>query len=857
MNSKTLSHPVRHRPERSIREHSRQGRIHWSLEFHSALLGLVLILASAGVVAWHHFTDDLPSLDALTAEYDPPSLTLIHAADGRAIDVMASEYRVVVPLSRIPDQVILAFVAAEDARFFEHPGVDLAGTVRAFLRNQEAGRIVQGGSTITQQVVRSFILSQERSYRRKIREAVLAYRIEHHLSKEDILRLYLNQIYLGSGAYGVEAAARAVFGKHVEDLGLAEAAALAGLANAPGRFSPFSRPRQVKERQAHVLGRMVAAGFIDRVQEASALAAHLEYRRFEEVSPGDRCPYFSGQVRRLLAGRLDASVLARGGLRVWTSVDPVMQKAADDAVRAGVERVAARHGFDAPIRRLSEKEAAAFLARRSIRAGSLAPGRRAVVLVTETDGKNPVVRATTGREDGVITGAGLEWAGGAKALRRLRVGDLISVRAVDVDRDGLWMFHVERNQKVQGALACLAVDSGRVTALVGGRDFDESQFNRATQAVRQTGSAFKPVLYAAAMENGFAPNTVIADEPVEFPDRDGMWRPMNADGVFMGDTTLYWALVQSRNVVAVRLLTMVGFAPVLEMARKMGLGDLHPHLSLALGSGVQSPLNMASAFTAFPGGGLRSSPFFIERIEDADGRVLERFEPLQNRVMSRESAFLILDMMRGVVREGTGRAAAALSMPVGGKTGTTNDYADAWFVGCTPDYSTAVWVGHDRHEPIGRGESGGRAAAPILADFLSVALKDRPVRDFAVPPDIVFAEMDAYSGLPVNAFTARPVTASFRKWKMEPGLRVLSSDEYALRPEDFGLVKHVIFTMRDGKIYKKVEWVRVNAPSAPSSERKEGMSRDMPVDPLRPADDGQSPVVGSDGERVLPGQPAE
>ena len=802
----------------------------WLWGFNSLVAGLVMLLAFAGLVAYHHFADELPSTKTLQ-QYRPKTVSYMYAKDGRVIGEFAHEFRLVTPLSRIPKKVIEAFVAAEDANFFQHPGVDLVGMARAFIKNAEAGRIVQGGSTITMQVVRTFLLSRKRSYRRKIREALLAYRMEQNLSKDQILYLYLNQIYLGQGAYGVEAAALTYFGKHVEKLTLAEAALLAGLVKAPGRYSPFSNPRVVRERQKYVLAQMVRSHFASPEEASQALAQELV---FTSRPRGNilTIPYFTEYVRRRLEETYGPDRLYEDGLSIYTTVDPAVQEAALAAVERGLSEVGLRQGYTHPLSRVPKEAWPTF------------KGQAGEALITMVDTRN---RRLAVRYDGLeqwIETPGLAWAIKGRNMGKVFTpGDVVRVRDDGPRGSGLFL---AKNQDVQAALVCLETDSGRVRGLVGGRDAAESQFNRAVQAYRQPGSAFKPFVYAAAMDVGFTPASIVWDEPVEYQDRGGMWRPQNYDRSFLGPMTLYEALVKSRNVVAVRLLEKVGTKRVIEYAHRMGISSpLGPYLSLALGSFEVSLLDMTSAFTTFPNRGWAAKPIFIDRIEDRDGHVEMESKPQLKPALSPQTAFVLLDMLKGVVKRGTGRRVAQLGRPVAGKTGTSNDQADAWFVGFTPEYTAGVWVGKDKREKLGRREQGGRTAAPIFLYFMQKALDGQPVRDFEPPPGVTYASIDPETGLFAGEDTLNPISICFKSNQVNWG----TQSEFTSGMDDGAPREHVYLIYRNGRVER---YVTMDDPAAEAEASRSQVRPDQPalprgmtltVQPDQPAADPESPDI--------------
>jgi penicillin-binding protein 1A len=702
------------------------------LPFRLALIVLPLLFLpiAAAIVGYYHFSQDLPSIESLH-NYRPKTVSFVYADDGRTIGEFAEERRLVLPLSRVPRRVILAFVAAEDANFYNHPGLDILGISRALVRNVQAGRIVQGGSTITQQVTRSFLLSNEKTMDRKIREALLAYRIEQNLSKDEILFLYLNQIYLGHGAYGIESAANVYFGKHVSELTLAEAAMIAGLTRAPSRYSPFRAPQRARLRQAYVINRMLEVEFISLAEAAVAMEEKLNLVNKPDVN-WDNTPEFTEHIRRTITELYGSERLYGDGLRIYTTVNVDMQEKARAEVRKGLRTMAQRHRqYSGPRLKVAESQVEEFL---KLHTGPLEEGQEYEALVRDVQPKTGGLSVLVGQEQGLIPYRDLSWALQGRAPEKVfAVGDVIPV-LYKGQENGLHLLALSPQTEAQGALVCMENQTGRVKAMVGCRDFRESQFNRAVQARRQPGSSFKPFIYSAALDSGFTQASNINDIEVAYQDGDKIWTPKNYGRAYGGPTTLFSGLTRSVNVVAVRLLEKVGVNKVIEYARRMGIkSPLGPNLSLALGTSEVTLLEMVAAFTTFPNQGERVEPIFINRIEDRDGRIVTEFGPQRFRALSPETAYLMLDMLRGVVQRGTGSRVAALGRPVAGKTGTTNDLADAWFIGFTPEYCTGVWVGNDRRVSLGSGEQGGRTAAPIFLWFMEDILKDVPPSDFAVP----------------------------------------------------------------------------------------------------------------------------
>lgn len=740
-------------------------------------LGLFLAGCLALATAYGLVSASLPKVDTL-ADYRPPIITTIHSDDGTVISEFSKERRILVPIVRIPRQLIHAFVAAEDSHFFQHRGIDLMSILRAAIKNVMAGGIRQGGSTITQQVAKSLLLTPEKKFSRKFKEAILAWRMEQKLSKDDILFLYLNQIYLGHGAYGVQAAAENYFGKNVEQLSLAECAMLAGLPQAPSRYSPYRHYDRAKRRQAYVLSRMLEDGYITRQQLEVATADNVAiHPRNNRQIPG--AAYFTEQVRRYLEETYGSETLNTAGLKVYTTMDVGMQQAAQLTVQANLLRHDLRCGYRGPLRILDTEQEAAFLAEQETQfpqppdKGSLVEG-----VLVGTRGHNAIVRI------GSLTGTLPLNKGLANKLRVTRRGTsvkkvkerVISVPAgsvlqvkIEQSSDKNLLLSLYQEPAAQGAFIVLDPHSGGVKALVGGYDFTQSQFNRAIQAHRLPGSAFKPLIYAAALDKGYTPATIMLDTPIIYreQDEDGTekeWKPKNYAESFTGVTTLRQALAHSYNVVTVKMLQDIGVGYAINYAKKLGIeSPLNRDLTLALGSSAVSPMELATAYCVFANGGVRIKPVYITRIVDRNGRVLESTDPADfpagpaadqklikqspQRVISPETAYLVTNLLESVVQEGTGFRARALQRAIAGKTGTTNDQKDAWFVGYSPKLLAVSWVGYDKERSLGPRETGSRAAAPAWVDFMQTVLKDRPRHEFPVPDGIEFRPIDPATGL--------------------------------------------------------------------------------------------------------------
>jgi penicillin-binding protein 1A len=746
---------------------------------------LVLAAGAAAAAFYVAFVRDLPDMQSL-ADYRPSLTSVVLDRDGVPIGEFYEFRRRVIPLEQVPKHVIQAFLAAEDDSFYEHSGVDYVSIARAAWSNLVSDRGIQGASTITQQTVKQLLLSPERTYQRKIRELILARRLEQRFTKDEILFLYLNEIYFGSGAYGIAEAARTYFAKDAAALDVSEAALLAGMPKAPGRFSPHVNPARAEERRLWVLGRMLEEGFID---EAAHRAAQPPPKLVAPVSEASlAAAYFTENVRRRLVALLGNEVVLKGGLVIETTLDAKLQREAVIAVRRGLEAYDQRHGWRGALRRVKKAELDAEIEKlgkeNGLDAGAdpitspLGPTRLGVI--SAADDGHALVAFAKG-VDARFTFADAKWAEPAK---NLRVGDVAHFY-VSRGEDGALTAVLHQQPEVQGALLALDLPSGDVAALVGGYEFAASELDRATQSLRQPGSAFKPIVYTAAIANGFTPASIVMDSPVVYDN----FRPENYGRRFLGALTLAEALARSVNNAAVHLLEDVGIAPTISLARRLGIhSELEPGLALALGASSVSLLELTRAYAVLGAGGRSVEPRMIARVLDRDGQVLLADVPLDEKagaapeaaaepeaapepepseeppaelaaepaapplpegyVLSPAQAYVATSLLRAPIEHpaGTGRAAASLGRPLAGKTGTTNDHTDAWFVGFSPELAAGVWVGFDQNRLLGKGETGGRAALPIWTDFMGPALAERPSRDFPAPPGVVFARIDAKTG---------------------------------------------------------------------------------------------------------------
>jgi penicillin-binding protein 1A len=801
----------------------------------AALLSLACVAAGLGF--YLVFLRDLPDLETLD-DYRPPLASHVYDRSGVLIGEFWNERRVLVPFSEIPRHVVLAFVASEDSTFFEHQGIDFASILRAAWVNLLAGEKKQGGSTITQQMVKTLLLSPEQTYRRKLREMILARDIEQRFTKEEILYLYLNQIYFGHGAHGIGEAARTYFGKRVGELSASEAALLAGLPKAPSRYSPHANPERSEKRRRYVLDRMLEEGFLDASSHAAAVAERPALAAMPPPAYAEAA-FFTEEVRRYLFDALGSEAVLEGGLEIETTLDAGLQHAATLAVRRGLEALDERQGWRGPERHASEAELAAAVeaaaAENAAAAGAppladAGPGAPALpadrplhgVVLRVDEGSQTATVAFAEGVEAKVTLADVAWARPADApkgtpapksiARVFRRGDVARFRLLPPE-NGAKTLRATLFQEpiVEGALLSFEVTTGEVRALVGGYDYARSQFDRVTQARRQPGSAFKPVIYGAAIAKGYTPASIVWDRPVVYTDETSgfTWRPRNYGRSFYGPITLREALVRSVNNATVHLFRDVGVDYVIRYARRLGIeSPLDRDLSLALGSSTLSLLELTRAYATFAAGGRRVVPIFIRRVRDRDGNALlenvslgaappaapgagapapatppaeppspretapvdlplpdalpASFEadPDPNQLLAAAQAYLVTDLLRAVVIDpgGTGSRLRELERPVAGKTGTTNDQADAWFIGFSPDVATGVWVGHDEVRFLGWGETGGRTASPIFVDYMRTALADRPAREFPVPDEIVFARIDRKTGLLADASSSENAT---------------------------------------------------------------------------------------------------
>ncbi len=707
---------------------------------HVIFFALLLFCIGAGALGGLLFVHsmDLPQVRRLQ-DYRPDVITEIYARNGSRVASFALEQRMLVDYEEIPLVLQDAIISVEDRRFWRHWGVDVTGVARAALVDLWEWRIVQGGSTLTQQLSRLLFLSPDKRFRRKLEEMLLAIQIERHFTKPQILTFYCNQIYLGHGNYGFRAAARSYFGKDLGELTLPEAALLAGLHRNPGAYSPIRHPDRAKARRNLVLSAMLRNGKISPEQELRAKQAPLGVK--SRPQEDDLAPYFVEEVRKQLETRFGSAAVHERGLRVYTTLDVKLQQVAEKALREGLRKDDKRRGWrGAPQNilqdphRLANGEPATLLTfqhpdwERSPRPGESVHG-----LVTRVGRRYAEVKVGSHRVR--LKPADFSWTGEKDARKLFRPGDVVLLEIVAIG-SGQARALLDQRPDVQGALVAIENRTGRILAMVGGYDFRESPFNRATQALRQAGSSFKPYLYAAALREGWTPFDTLSDEPVSFRDGSGRpWRPQNYDRKFKGEITLLRALAESRNVPAVRLLDQVGIANLVEISRRFGItSPLVPNLPLALGASEVRLLEHTAAFAAFPNHGIRLVPYYIDKVVSYSGATIEQTTPQVVEVLPASVARLVVSMLREVVHSGTAQRAKALNLPLAGKTGTTNDYTDASFLGFSPTITCGVWVGFDARRSLGPREEGARVALPIWMAFMKEALRDEGSKEFPHSP---------------------------------------------------------------------------------------------------------------------------
>ncbi|MEE2760886.1 MAG: penicillin-binding protein 1A [Pseudomonadota bacterium] len=774
--------------------------------FMSVISITAFAVAGGLLYLFYHYGQGLPDYTQL-ADYEPPVMTRVHAGDGRLLAEYARQRRVFIPVTAMPKLVRQAFLSAEDKNFFLHPGIDPVGVARAVitnLKNFASGRRLVGASTITQQVAKNFLLTSDVTFERKIKEAILAFRIERALSKRRILELYLNEIYLGLGSYGVAAAALNYFNKSLDQLDIAEAAFLAALPKAPNNYNPLKRPKAALGRRDWVIGRMLEDGVIndEQAKEERAKMISLNRRDATAFVIGD---YFAEEVRRELVTRYGEDQLYDGGLSVRTTLDPSYQKIADRVLKNGLIAYDRRHGWRGPVTNILPGQSW-----HSALNGVEAPKGRGQWM-------KAIVRFVTaaavhiGLADGSIGVIPLEelvwarsWLKGERLGPRVKradqvlaQGDVVLVEAVHKDKkENVYppeTYGLRQIPEIEGALVALDPHTGRVLAMSGGYYFEKSQFNRAIQAQRQPGSAFKPFVYLTALDKGYTPSTLILDAPFVIDQGPGLpkWRPAKYTKKFYGPSTMRLGIEKSRNLMTVRLAQTIGIETIADMARRFGINENLPHqLSMSLGAGETTLLKLTAGYAMFVNGGKFIQPTLIDRIQDRHGNTIFKHDTrrcpkcradawtgqavpkgldTRKKVTEPESAYQIVSMLQGVVERGTGRRIKSVGKPIAGKTGTTNKALDTWFVGFTPDLALGVFAGFDQPRSLGQREQGASVAAPVFRDFMAEALKGKPAIPFRVPTGIHLVRVDSVSGRPAQPGDKKVILEAFKPGTIPTG----------------------------------------------------------------------------------------
>ncbi len=765
------------------------------MRFLSTLVSLFFfgcfLVATVIFVVILRYSMDLPDYQQL-AVYQPQITSRLYAADGSMLAEYANEKRIFVSVDKIPPMLRNAFIAAEDKTFYTHGGIDLMGIARAVIVNVQnigSGRRVVGASTITQQVAKNFLLSSERSLSRKIREALLARKMEKAFTKDHILELYLNEIYLGIGSYGVASASLNYFNKSMDELTLGEIAFLAALPKGPNNYHPVRKQAAAIERRNWVLGRMAKEGYISYLQAAEASQEPIIMRERPNEVLAD-AGYYAEEVRRFVAAQYGDESMYNGGLFIRTSLDPVLQKAASEALRDGLLAYDRRHGWRGPVGRFDTlPEGEAFLEKHDVPAYVPEGWRYAVVTQVVDEGADILL---ANGDVGHIVLKDLSWA--KKALPDGRVGEVVK-KAGDVlavgdlvyvspkKEDGLYA--LRQMPEVEGALVALDPHTGRVLAMTGGFSFQKNQFNRAVQAFRQPGSSFKPFVYLAALDSGYTPSSLILDAPLVMEQPDGTkWKPKNYSRVFYGPTTLRVGIEKSRNLMTIRLAQAIGMRKILNYGKKFGISDkLEPVLATALGSGETTLMRLTAAYGMLVNGGKRITPSLIDRIQDREGKTIYKHDKRmcgtcvgaeaspdvrpeipdeREQIQDPASAYQMVNILTGVIERGTGRSIKSLKKTLGAKSGTSNDSIDAWFIGFSPDLVVGVWVGFDNPKTLGPNDTGGVTAAPIFKDFMKKALADKSDIPFRVPPTVELVRVNAKTGKPAEVGDEDIIMEAFR-----------------------------------------------------------------------------------------------
>ncbi len=779
------------------------------------ILRILLIVCVAGVAigmgafygSYSAIKDNLPSIEGIET-FRPKLITTVYSESGEVLKEFAEERRVEVPYDQIPKTLIEAIVATEDPKFFSHKGVDFRGILRAVKQDFFKilrGRRLEGGSTITQQLARSLFLHREQNLRRKLKEAFLSLQIEKEYSKEKILELYCNHFYLNHGVYGVETASNLYFGKSVQDLDVEEAALIAGIFRGPSVYSPYTNAARTLQRRNHVLNRMAEEGYLSKEEAEEAKGREMKVLPLRRTNV-EFGAYFFEEVRKYLERNYGSDALYGAGLKVYTTFNPKLQKFAESALRKGLRDVEnQKNGWrrDKPNLLDENKENLEDVWLDTWENQSLETGEVYDAVVLEAARTEATVRVKNCI--GKMTNGDIAWTKARNLNALIKRGDVVQVRINGVNEEkGEARVSLDQKPVRNGGFLAIEPQTGRVLAMVGGYAFRDSQFNRTTQARRQSGSVIKPFLYTAALENGYTPATIIVDEPTTFIDKwnGEPWSPPNYDRKYKGAVTFRKGLEESRNIITAKLLEYISPQTGVDYCRRFGISSpLYPYLSLSLGTFEMTMMELVSAFSVFPNNGVRMSPYFIIRIEDKDGNVLEEVEPESREVVPPQTAYIMTTLLQGVIQRGTGIAASDLEWPLGGKTGTTDKYSDAWFIGFSPSLCAGVWVGNETMETLGERQSGAAAALPIWKDFFSRVIGDKKMEakakgvelepeEFEVPPNLYFKEIDRKTGLLWTPICLYPFMEVFAQG-MEPPFRFCTLQDH-MRTLDYYMTDRAV-----------------------------------------------------------------
>ncbi len=736
-----------------------------SLIKKTLIISVYLLVAAigSGAAVFISELEELPDVRNLE-KYRPILPAQVYDKDGNLIHEFAVEKRVLVTYRDIPKKVQDAIVAVEDANFWKHTGIYPIAIIRAFIKNMRAGKVVQGGSTITQQLATLLFLNREVSYRRKLKEALLAIQIEHKYSKEEILTLYCNQVFYGHGIYGIEAAANFYFNKHLKDLTLEEAALLAAIPKKAAEYSPILHPENAKKRRDYALKRMAEEGFISKEEADNAIKKPIKLA--DRTNDIEFAAYFIEEVRKQIEQKYGFDGLYEKGLKIYTTLDAKYQRIAEDALRRGLINLQKEKKWKNNLPHIAFKDIKE-LYNIDFKEWHNKIEERAILPAIVTEVSDTAILLKLSNYKVILPTEKWSWTRIKKGTDLMKVGDvaLISIEKID-DENKLITASLEVEPEIEGAIVVIEIGTGKIKAMSGGYSFRRSKFNRATQAYRQSGSSIKPFIYAAAFEKGYTPADLVEDEPITFidPSTHKVWSPQNYTGDFLGTVTFRRALELSRNTPSVRILNKIGVNSLIEIAKKANISSsIQPYLSSALGASDVTLLELSAAYASFANQGIYVKPYYIEKVIDIEGNTLEEHKTILSEVVSAETAYQITSILEGVIQRGTAVKAKVLKKKIAGKTGTTDDYTDGWFIGYNPSLLTGVWVGYDEKKTLGYKWIGSKVALPIWIDFMSKAIEDYPDEDFNPPSNIVLIPIDRYTGLRASPHCSSVIIEAFVK----------------------------------------------------------------------------------------------